>query len=689
MTRSSGYRRFLGISALLYALLFATTALVLSSFSQDVDERTRVTLILGAIACFSAAGLALIFVLLHRWVFYPLHVLSQGMRIVIGVNSAYDFELPRHHLLGSLPRDVEDLSTAFLKAKREMAEALAAGSSQMADTKSQLETVLSSIKEAVMVCDDQARIVFYNPATKRVFHENEALGLGRSLYLLCAKTPIENALAILRQRKVRHEEAPATDRDVAFVCSTVDEGILLDCHLHLLPTIPNVSWSFVLTCEDISREADLQSRKETQLRTLVSKMRAPLTNLGVSVESLNLHPDLPVENRAAFERVIAEESRTLIEQFERLAHEIQDTASARFGESDIFTGDLVACVSRQLGPQGIQVTMSGDPLWVRGDSNALLELLEFLVRKVHESTGTRAIEVQTLLGNQRVYFDYYWHGQPIPHSMIQQWMTEPLGRDRISTVGAVLERHGSDVWSSPHRMPGYALLRLPVPLAPGQWDRSPPMLPERPVYHDFITSPYMVDAGPLKGYPLDQLTYVVFDTETTGLMPFEGDEIVSLAGVKVMNNGILLGEQFDQLVNPERPIPRESVRFHGITNEMVKDRPRIHEVLSSFHTYVGEAVLVAHNAAFDMRFLRMKEHKAGVHFTNPVLDTLSLSLYLHSHTPQHSLDSIAQRLGVEIRDRHTALGDSLITAEVFLRLLYLLREKGITTLGQAMEVSQR
>jgi len=689
VTMLSGYRRLLGVSALLYLFLFGGAALLLSTFSQSVDERARGLLLLGGTACLSAAGFVLLFIVLHRFVFYPLHLLSEGMRIVIGVNSAYDFELPRHHLLGHFPRDVEDLSTALLKAKREIAEALAAGASQMADTKSHLETVLSSIREAVIVCDDRARIVFYNPATRRVFQENEALGLGRSLYLLCARTPIENALAILRQRRIRHEEKPDSDRDVAFVCSTVDAGILLDCHIHLLPVIPNVSWSFVLTCEDISRQADLLGRKENQLRALVRNMRTPLTNLGVSVESLNLHPDLPAENRATFERIIAEESRTLIQQFESLAHEIQDSAPAHYGESDVFTGDLVACVTRQLVPLGIQVTMTGDPLWVRADSNSLLQLLEFLARKVHECTEAHAIEVQTLLGNQRVYFDFYWHGQPIPHSTIQKWLTEPLGPDSISTVSAVLDRHDSDIWSSRHSMPGYALLRLPMPLAPGQWDRRPAMLPERPVYHDFITSPYMVDAGPLKEHPLDQLTYVVFDTETTGLTPFEGDEVVSLAGVKIMNNGILLGEQFDHLVNPGRAIPRESVRFHGITDEMVKDRPGIDEVLRAFHTYTGDAVLVAHNAAFDMRFVRMKEHKAGVHFTNPVLDTLALSLYLHGHTPQHSLDSIAQRLGVEIRDRHTALGDSLITAEVFLRLLYLLREKGITTLGSAMEVSRR
>ena len=91
----------------------------------------------------------------------------------------------------------------------------------------------------------------------------------------------------------------------------------------------------------------------------------------------------------------------------------------------------------------------------------------------------------------------------------------------------------------------------------------------------------------------------------------------------------------------------------------------------------------------DQEIIKMKEEQAGVRCLNPVLDTLMLSLYLHDHTPEHSLDAIAQRFGVQIRDRHTALGDSLITAEVFLRLLYLLMERGITTLGRAIEVGQR
>jgi DNA polymerase-3 subunit epsilon len=111
--------------------------------------------------------------------------------------------------------------------------------------------------------------------------------------------------------------------------------------------------------------------------------------------------------------------------------------------------------------------------------------------------------------------------------------------------------------------------------------------------------------------------------------------------------------------------------------------------LPQFKSFIGDSVLVAYNAAFDMKFLENGAGQAGVKFDNPVLDALLLSVYLQPDVSDFSLTAAAERLGVEVIRRHTAIGDAMTTAAIFVKLLDLLRARGIETLGQAAMISSR
>lgn len=207
-------------------------------------------------------------------------------------------------------------------------------------------------------------------------------------------------------------------------------------------------------------------------------------------------------------------------------------------------------------------------------------------------------------------------------------------------------------------------------------------LPDRPEFFDYDLLNLPRHLQEMDGRRLKDLDYTVFDTETTGLRPSKGDEIISIGAVGVHGSAVSQDRVFDQLVNPGRDIPKASTRIHGITDEMVKDVPAITVSLPAFRDFVGDTVMVAHSASFDMKFLKLKETETGVAFDHVVLDTLLISVFLDRDTDAHSLEAIAKRYGVTIEGRHSALGDAQATAEIFAAMLQKLQARGITTLDQ-------
>jgi DNA polymerase III epsilon subunit family exonuclease len=214
--------------------------------------------------------------------------------------------------------------------------------------------------------------------------------------------------------------------------------------------------------------------------------------------------------------------------------------------------------------------------------------------------------------------------------------------------------------------------------------------PMRPELYDFSLFEEMERnvAAAQREHRLDELPFVVLDVETTGLRADAGDRIVSLAGVRVRAGIVRAGERFDALVCPERPIPAASTRFHGITDTMVVEAPVIGVVLPAFLRFAEGAVLVGHEVSFDVAFLDRDLRRLGLPplpAGHPVMDTRLLSRLVHGPGLEHTLEAVAERLGVRMIGRHSALGDALTTAEIFVRLLALLKKRGLVTLGATLD----
>ncbi|WP_142849836.1 exonuclease domain-containing protein [Telmatospirillum sp. J64-1] len=650
-----------------------------------------------ALARGAGIGFLLMLGVIGLWLAVDRGILRPAKRLELGLRSTIESRmvhrppvLPGGALKG-LSDSVGALVEALHQSRDETLQAIDNATARTEEQKSWLEAILLDLSEGVLVCGINHQILLYNQAAARMLGPTLSVGLGRPLFRLLTRQPVLHSLERLDWRRRESDATTPEELSTTFVCATVDSRIMLQGRMALILDRDRQVTAYVITLVDISVQVASLAKSDAVRRALTRDLRSPVANLRAAAETVALYPQMETAEREKFEQAILKEATALSERIEMLAAQYRGHGVGRWPMTDIYSMDLINCLTRRLDEETeLRLTMVGMPLWLQGDSLSLMMALERLLREVSDFARTRDFDVELLLGDRRVYLDITWQGKPVPSQKLETWLDEPLdGPLGSQTLRDVLDRHGSELWSQPDKRPGYSSLRVPL-LAPHRPQFQEPVttLPPRPEFYDFgLMSEHVPDAR-LADRRLDDLTFVVFDTETTGLRPTEGDEMISIGGVRVVRQRVLTGETFLRLINPGRSIPPDSIRFHGITEDMVRDKPPIQVVLPQFKDFVGEdAILVAHNAAYDLKFVRLKEEAAGVTFRNAVVDTLLLSALVDPDADDHSLDALAERTGVTITDRHTALGDAMATAQILVRLIDRLQARGLVTLGQVMKAA--
>ena len=178
-------------------------------------------------------------------------------------------------------------------------------------------------------------------------------------------------------------------------------------------------------------------------------------------------------------------------------------------------------------------------------------------------------------------------------------------------------------------------------------------------------------------------SFVVFDIETTGFSN-TNDKITEIGAVKIQDFKVV--DRFSQLVNPEKDISYKIQELTGITNDLVKDKPTIDEVLPRFMEFIGDSVLVAHNAEFDTGFISEKCRQMGLDYKSKSVDTLMLARVLLPELKRHRLNVVAKALGIQLLNHHRAVDDADATALIFIKFLEMLKEMGANTLSEVNDV---
>ncbi|KAF0164919.1 MAG: DNA polymerase III subunit epsilon [Rhodocyclaceae bacterium] len=697
------------------------------------------------------AGMILLRSLFQQYV-HGLLRMAETLRLMLGANRNFRVAPEGPPEVRELARAANHLAQQRDELLNDVEEQIRSAKATVEEEKNRLAALMSELAMGVIVCNLDGRILLYNSRARLQFRAlaqgptsmsgGALIGLGRSIFSILERGQITHSLENIQQRLRKGSAEPTAN----FITSTRGGALLRaqmapvlragatgaagDPKIEDNPPSPlsgkggdevssqaapaqNGSTAtmlgaelhvtgYVLTIENITRNFEREAERDQALQALTDGNRAALGNIRAAVETLLDSPEMETDTRERFTRVIADEAAAMSSKLEATMSRFADSLKTRWPLEDVLGIDILAAAARRIEDR-LQLPIKHEnqdaELWMRVDSFALIQAITFLASRLQDHYAIRELRLRLSAEGRMVFVDLIWSGTTISSETLYTWELEPMNVGaEISplTLRDVIDRHGGEIWYQRDKAAHTAFFRIVLPAA---------VMPEaqaidqtqhlhsdsRPEYYDFdlFAARDAAGSGIDPGRRLTDLAYSVFDTETTGLQPSEGDEIIQLGAVRIVNNRLLRQEIFDQLVDPVIPLKAEGISIHGITEAMVNGQPKLDVVLPAFHEFCAETVLVAHNAAFDMRFFQLKENSLGVRFTQPVLDTLLLSAVIHPNQESHRLESIAERLGINVIGRHTALGDAYVTGEVFLKMIPLLADIGIVTLQQALDASQQ
>ena len=705
--------RPLVLVALALAVLLAV-AVGLVYFTLDAPGRAQFARLLGPRAALLvlawALGVVAAMAALQRW-WVPrvsaLPELAEQTRALVNASAPLQLKARAQADQQPLADAVNALAAQRDALRADVAAEVARASASVRLERNRLAALMSELTQSVVVCNRDGRILLYNQRARMQFRAlsdapqlaggAELIGIGRSIYAVFDKRLVAHALESISHRRARGAQQPSAQ----FVTTTRGGQLL---RVQVAPVHDagedeaeaDRLGGFVLMLDNITRSFEEESARGQLLHGLTEGSRASLASLQAAVEMLG-YDDLEPAMRERFLGVLRDEVRTLAGRVDEVARQSADSLRTRWPLEEMQGAEFLAVAARQVGAQcGVPVTAAPADarLWLKLDSFSMLQALTYLGQRLVDEFAVRALTLRLAAQGTRAQLDLVWTGHAMSTETVMSWEMDAMrigAETHPLSVRDVVERHDAEMWFERDRAAHQAFFRFLLPLA-SSGDEAAEGLAEvesRPEFFDFDLFAVSESDAALDERPLSELVYTVFDTETTGLNPSGGDEIIQIGAARVVNGRLLRQESFEQLVDPGRDIPAAGIPIHGITPDMVVGQPRIDEVLPAFHQFAQDTVLVAHNAAFDMKFLQLLEPRTGLRFQQPVLDTLLLSAVVHPHQESHRLEAIAERFGITVLGRHTALGDALVTAEVLLKLIPLLRDMGIVTLGQACAAAQQ